>query len=308
VGGRSLRRAESPAEIDLGLRVGHLDLGELDLGVGTAAWPGERGAGAPGVRAFLSLRRALFGSTCETGPEDRDGFADQDGCNDPDNDGDGLLDAVDACPNDAEDRDGFADDDGCPDFDNDADGLPDAQDLCPDASEDADGFQDRDGCPEPDNDQDGVLDGADRCRLEPEDRDGFEDEDGCPEPGPEHPVVTRSGSRLLLSDRVYFEDESDTLRAVSTPQLSALATTFKSLPGSPRLRVEGYSDDSGDPQHNLDLSYRRARAVVEFLKQQGIAAERLDYVGKGAADPLAPNDSPEGRALNRRVEFVLLPR
>ena len=308
VGGRSLTRAESPAEIDVGLRVGHLDFGELDVGVGTAAWPGERGLGAPGVRAFLSLRRALFGSTCQGGPEDHDGFDDHDQCLDPDNDRDAIPDGADACPNDAEDRDGFDDADGCPDRDNDADGLADAQDLCPEHSEDADGFQDRDGCPEPDNDLDSVADGADRCRLDPEDRDSFEDEDGCPEPGPEHPLVTRSGSRLLMSDRVYFEDQSDTLRAVSTPLLTALASTFKGLPGRPRLRVEGYSDDSGDPQLNLDLSYRRARAVVEFLKQQGIDEARLEYVGKGAADPLGPNDSPEGRALNRRVEFVLLPR
>ena len=308
VGGRSFEPPESPAENDLGLRVGHLDFGELDIGVGSAAWPGDRGLGAPGFRAFLSLRRALFGSTCQYGPEDPDGFRDNDACADPDNDRDRIPDRADACPNDAEDRDGFADLDGCPDLDNDADGLADARDLCPDHSEDSDGFQDADGCPEPDNDLDQVADGSDRCRLDPEDRDGFEDGDGCPEPGPEHPVVTRSGSRLLMSDRVYFEDESDTLRAISTPLLTALASTFKALAGKPRLRVEGYSDDSGDPQHNLDLSYRRARAVVEYLKQQGIEAERLEYVGKGSADPLAPNDSPEGRALNRRVEFLLLER
>jgi OmpA-OmpF porin, OOP family len=306
VGGRRLSRAETLAEIDVGARIGNLDFGELDVGVGTAAWPGERGIGAPGFRAFLTLRRAFGSRGCTTGPEDFDGFEDSDDCADIDNDRDSVLDHDDACPNDAEDRDGFRDEDGCPDSDNDADGLVDKRDVCPDDSEDADGFEDQDGCPEPDNDQDGVADGADRCRVDPEDRDGFEDDDGCPELGPEQQMVTRTGARLLLSNRIYFEDQSDTLRAVSTPQLDALAATFKELPGNPRLRVEGYSDDSGTPEHNVDLSYRRARAVMEYLKRQGIDAARLEYVGRGTQNPLGPNDSPEGRALNRRVEFVLV--
>ncbi|HET8937625.1 MAG TPA: OmpA family protein [Polyangiales bacterium] len=308
IGGLHLSRAEIGAEIDVGARIGNVDFGELDVGVGTAAWPGERGVGAPNFRVFLSLRRAFGARGCSSGPEDFDGFEDADDCADLDNDRDGVLDADDACRNDAEDHDGFRDEDGCPDSDNDADGLADARDVCPDDSEDADGFEDQDGCPEPDNDQDGVADGADRCRLDPEDRDSFEDDDGCPEVGPEQQIVTRSGARLLLSNRIYFEDESDTLRAVSTPQLDALAATFKELPGNPRLRVEGYSDDKGTPAQNVDLSYRRARAVVEYLKRQGIAAARLEYVGRGKQNPLGPNDTPEGRALNRRVEFVLVER
>jgi OmpA-OmpF porin, OOP family len=305
-GGQRMTRAEIGAEIDVGARLGNLDFGELDIGIGTGAWPGERGIGAPNFRVFLSLRRAFGPRGCSTGPEDFDGFEDADDCADVDNDRDGLLDADDACPNDPEDRDGFRDEDGCPDSDNDADGLADKRDICPDDSEDSDGFEDQDGCPEPDNDQDGVADGADRCRLDPEDRDDFEDDDGCPEAGPEQHIVTRAGARLLHSNRIYFEGESDTLRAVSTPQLDALAATFKELPGNPRLRVEGYSDDAGTPDQNVDLSYRRARAVVEYLKRQGIPAARLEYVGRGTQNPLGPNDSPEGRALNRRVEFVLV--
>jgi outer membrane protein OmpA-like peptidoglycan-associated protein len=306
IGGRRLSRAEVLAEIDLGVRLGNLELGEVDLGVGSAAWPGYRGLGAPELRVFLAVRRTFGPRGCTTGPEDRDGFQDADDCADPDNDADAVLDWDDLCPNDREDADGYRDDDGCPDFDNDADGLADTQDICPDHSEDSDGFQDRDGCPEPDNDQDGVADGSDRCRLDPEDRDSFEDDDGCPELGPEQPIVTKSGARLLVSNRVYFDDGSDVLRAVSTPQLDALAATFKELPGNPRLRVEGYSDDAGKPDQSVDVSYRRARAVVEYLKRQGIPADRLEYVGRGAQNPLGPNDSAEGRALNRRVEFVLL--
>ena len=136
---------------------------------------------------------------CPQTPEDRDGFFDNDGCPDPDNDGDRLCDpwvveldvagryadvctGSDVCPNLPEDFDGFEDGDGCPDFDDDADGIPDSTDSCPNLPEDFDGFEDEDGCPDLDNDRDGVPDKADACPDRAEDFDGFEDEDGCPDP------------------------------------------------------------------------------------------------------------------------------
>ncbi len=118
---------------------------------------------------------------CPELPEDLDGFEDADGCPDFDNDNDGVPDDVDACPNDPEDEDGFQDEDGCPDPDNDGDGVPDEQDACPNVAGPATGSG-RPGCPITDSDGDGVPDGLDRCPNEPEDKDGFEDEDGCPDP------------------------------------------------------------------------------------------------------------------------------
>ncbi len=153
---------------------------------------------------------------CPKDPEDRDGFEDQDGCPDPDNDKDGICDpwvaekgqsakfanvchGSDKCQEVAEDKDGYQDEDGCPDPDNDKDGIPDLKDKCPNEPEDQDGFEDNDGCPDPDNDKDGICDewvsqkgqsakyasvctGADKCGSEAEDKDGFEDADGCPDP------------------------------------------------------------------------------------------------------------------------------
>ncbi len=153
---------------------------------------------------------------CPNDPEDKDGFEDQDGCPDPDNDHDGICDdwvaqtgqsakfanvchGSDKCTNVPEDKDGFEDEDGCPDLDNDKDGIPDLKDKCPNEPEDMDGFEDNDGCPDPDNDKDGICDPwvaekgqaakyanvcklSDKCPSEPEDKDGFEDEDGCPDP------------------------------------------------------------------------------------------------------------------------------
>lgn len=136
----------------------------------------------------------------------------------PDQDGDGIPDDEDICPELAEDHDGYDDADGCPDFDDDNDGVGDEQDRCRDTEEDLDGFQDDDGCPDPDNDSDGVLDEedacpmqpgapaqrgcpttdsdadgrldhADRCPEEPEDLDGFQDDDGCPDPDNDRDAV-----------------------------------------------------------------------------------------------------------------------
>jgi len=102
---------------------------------------------------------------------------------DVDRDGDGVGDVEDRCPEAAEDRDGFADGDGCPDADNDGDGIVDMADACPNGPEDRDGFADADGCPDLDDDGDLIPDQSDDCPRSPEDRDGFEDDDGCPEPG-----------------------------------------------------------------------------------------------------------------------------
>jgi OOP family OmpA-OmpF porin len=306
LGGATVRANENPVEADLAAA---LRLGPgltLLLGGGAGVWPGRAGYGAPVARVLGSVRYELGPAPCAYGPEDHDGYQDGDGCRDPDNDGDGIDDAVDACPNDAEDVDGFEDKDGCPDLDDDADGLPDAVDRCPRQSEDRDGFEDDDGCPEPDNDDDGVADATDACPMDPEDRDGFEDDDGCPEPGPKAAAITVGEGRILVSERIYFEYDRDTIRAVSMPLLDQLAEVVRGLPAGVKVRVEGHTDDSGNAAYNLDLSHRRARAVVEYLRARGVAPERLDYAGFGASRPLGPNDSAESRALNRRVEFVLL--
>ncbi|MBX3273828.1 MAG: OmpA family protein [Sandaracinaceae bacterium] len=293
-----------PWEVGAGVRILPIRGMSIDVGGGTSILAG---AGAPLFRVFASLRFATEqGDSCVHGPEDYDGFEDGDFCADPDNDGDGIPDESDRCPNDPEDLDGFADDDGCPDLDNDADGVPDATDACPNQSEDRDGFEDDDGCPEPDNDGDGIPDGVDDCPMEPEDLDGYEDDDGCPEPGPDGPTITVTDTRILISERIYFDYDRDTIRSVSMPMLDQVAETIRMLPASLRIRVDGYTDNQGNAAYNLDLSFRRARAVVEYLVGRGVPRPRLEYRGYGVENPVAPNDGPEGYALNRRVEFTIL--
>jgi outer membrane protein OmpA-like peptidoglycan-associated protein len=303
LGGRSVGPAEQPMEVDVGVRLRPGGGLSVEAGAGTGVLAGY---GATPLRVFATLRYQTEREPCAAGPEDFDGFEDGDFCADPDNDGDGLPDEADECPNDAEDPDGFLDDDGCPDPDNDADGVPDARDRCPAESEDRDGFQDDDGCPEPDNDEDGVPDGVDDCPMEPEDRDGFQDDDGCPEPGPRAATVTVTDTRILISERIYFDFDQDTIRPVSLPLLDQVAEVMREIPAGRRVRVEGYSDDQGNARYNVDLSYRRARSVVEYLVTKGVPRERLEYAGYGARNPVAPNDTADGRALNRRVEFTIL--
>lgn len=303
VGGRTFESNERPAEADVGVRWSPTRGLTFDVGVGTGLVDGY---GAPSPRAFVIVRFATEREPCDAGPEDFDGFEDGDLCADPDNDADGIPDGADVCPNDPEDADGFLDGDGCPDTDNDADGVADPDDACPLESEDVDGVEDGDGCPDPDNDEDGLADGVDECPMEPEDRDDFQDDDGCPEPGPGPATVTVTDTRILISERIYFDFDTDTIRSVSMPLLDQVASVIRDLPANKHVRVEGYTDAEGNEQYNLDLSYRRARAVVEYLAGRGVPRVRLSYVGYGEANPVAPNDSPEGRALNRRVEFTIL--
>jgi outer membrane protein OmpA-like peptidoglycan-associated protein len=303
IAGRGIHAAEMPLEIDAGVRVLPLETLSIEAGIGTGL---VGGYGAPSVRGLLTARLRVDTSACPGGPEDNDGFQDGDFCLDPDNDGDGIEDVVDQCPNDAEDFDGFRDDDGCPDPDNDADGLPDASDSCPTASEDDDEHQDEDGCPEPDNDEDGVIDGHDQCPMDPEDVDQFQDHDGCPEPGPRAIPVTVSDTRILIGETIYFEFDTEVIRPVSMPLLDQVAEVIRTLDGQLRIRVEGHTDNLGSDAYNVDLAFRRARAVVEYLVSRGVARERLEYRGYGAQHPVAPNDTPQGRALNRRVEFTIL--
>ncbi len=263
------------------------------------------GYGSPNFGAFVGLRLSVTGRTCDFGPEDYDGFQDGDYCEDPDNDRDGVPDETDRCPNDAEDSDGVLDEDGCPDPDNDGDGHLDEVDRCPIEPEDRDGNADDDGCPDPDNDSDGVPDVRDQCINDPEDLDNYEDVDGCPEPGPQAVQVTRQESRLLLSQRIYFQYDSDVIRNVSFDILNEVGATLRRNPDIALMRIEGHTDSMGDAQYNLDLSYRRARAVVEYLVQRGVERPRLDFRGFGS-QRAGVEATEDDRALNRRVEFIIV--
>jgi len=85
--------------------------------------------------------------------------------------------------------------------------------------------------------------------------------------------------------------------------LAIIATILKNNP-TVRVQVNGYTDNVGTPARNLALSQRRAQAVVDYLVANGIAAARLQAKGFGQDNPIASNDTEQGRAQNRRIEFA----
>lgn len=214
-----------------------------------------------------------------------------------DQDGDGIPDDVDQCPNVAEDKDGVQDEDGCPDYDNDKDGIYDTQDQCPNDPEDRDGFQDMDGCPDADNDKDGIPDVSDNCPNSPETVNGYKDQDGCPDERPQEIKQT------MVLKGVNFKTASAELLEES---YYVLEQVFNSLDAYPNVRVEvdGHTDSQGAAQYNLALSYDRAKSVMNYLVMRGISQNRIVARGYGETRPVASNETAEGRAQNRRVEIV----
>jgi len=233
--------------------------------------------------------------------EDFDGFQDQDGAPDLDNDEDGIPDVKDKAPNVPEDIDGFQDNDGVPDLDNDNDGIPDLKDKCPNKPEDFDGFQDEDGCPDLDNDNDGIPDTKDKCPDKPETINGYKDDDGCPDTKPE-PVVPEKGDVLILPE-ITFTFASANLTQGAKRKLDELADILTKHPEI-ILEIRGYTDSIGRASSNLRLSQRRADSVKAYLASRGVLYRQMKAVGFGEANPIAPNSTKEGRAKNRRIEFV----
>jgi OOP family OmpA-OmpF porin len=95
------------------------------------------------------------------------------------------------------------------------------------------------------------------------------------------------------------------IRPESKPILDKIAAVL-AAESAWRLKIEGHTDATGSSVHNLDLSKRRAEAVRGYLVGKAIDGRRLETVGLGAAQPLAPNETDLGRAQNRRVELVRL--
>ncbi len=190
------------------------------------------------------------------------------------------------------------------DPDPDGDALPNQLDRCPSDAEDVDGFEDGDGCPDPDNDHDGVLDAFDKCPTTPEVVNGVADDDGCPDEGAS-PVAIGTGG-IDVAGSIAFETGKSTLLPASVRLIEQVATVLIAHPEVGKLRVEGHTDNRGDPEKNVDLSERRARAVVRVLVERGVDSKRLLSKGFGAKVPIAKNTSEAGRAKNRRVEFVLV--
>jgi OOP family OmpA-OmpF porin len=136
----------------------------------------------------------------------------------------------------------------------------------------------------PDTDRDGVVDASDRC--------------------PNTPVgdtVDSAGCSLTMRLEVLFDTNSATIKPESYPELDRMIRFLRETVPSAVGVIEGHTDSSGSDEYNMQLSQRRADAVMKYLVDGGVPANRLRARGYGESQPVADNSTPEGRAQNRRV-------
>ena len=117
------------------------------------------------------------------------------------------------------------------------------------------------------------------------------------------PEVVQRG--LTDLPQITFENDSATLTAAGQAAVAKAAELLRTSPGA-KVRIEGHTDGNGTPASNLVLSRARARSVMDSLISLGISADRLTAAGFGETRPKVPDTSAENRAINRRVEFVVL--
>ncbi|MEX0987194.1 MAG: OmpA family protein [Bacteroidales bacterium] len=112
------------------------------------------------------------------------------------------------------------------------------------------------------------------------------------------------GTKVVL-DNIYFETGKSVLTSSSYESLNQVVR-FLTNNESVRLEISGHTDNTGSLRINTNLSEARAKAVVDYVVGGGIPASRLEYKGYADSQPVAPNDTREGREMNRRVEFKVL--
>lgn len=118
--------------------------------------------------------------------------------------------------------------------------------------------------------------------------------------------VTVEGQRITFFGKVMFERDVATIKPKSYRLLDAIAQVIKDRPHIKRIRIAGYTCNSGRSDYNRRLSRRRAVAVRAYLIKAGISPGRLTAVGYGERRPIASNRTAKGREKNRRVEFIIL--
>ena len=113
--------------------------------------------------------------------------------------------------------------------------------------------------------------------------------------------------KVTFDSGILFATNSSTVSAASKSALRDLAASLNANPDTD-IKIIGHTDNTGKVDYNQTLSEKRAKSVFDYLMEdQGVSSKRMTYEGKGVHEPVADNSTPEGRALNRRVEILILP-
>jgi outer membrane protein OmpA-like peptidoglycan-associated protein len=111
----------------------------------------------------------------------------------------------------------------------------------------------------------------------------------------------------FVLEGLEFRFNSTELEPSTAAILDDVAASLKAHPTA-TIQIEGHTDSRGNPEVNRQVSTARAQAAKDYMVDQGVESDRIEAVGHGAERPVADNDTPEGRALNRRTELVLTGR
>ncbi len=124
------------------------------------------------------------------------------------------------------------------------------------------------------------------------------------EPAPPPRVEVRD-NKIEIHDKIQFDWDKAVIKDASFSLMNEIADVIKKNPQIKRIRIEGHASIDGSPSHNKTLSDERAKSVMKYLVDHGIAAAELSAQGYGSEKPIADNSTAEGREQNRRVEFVI---
>lgn len=115
---------------------------------------------------------------------------------------------------------------------------------------------------------------------------------------------TEEGIQIIFDSAILFDVNKSDLKLGTRDNLTKFSEILKKYPDT-NLVIEGHTDSTGSDEYNMKLSKQRAQSVADFLSGLGVSNNRFTIVGYGESKPIASNDTPEGRQLNRRVEISI---
>ena len=119
-------------------------------------------------------------------------------------------------------------------------------------------------------------------------------------------VESDDNIRLIMPGNITFKTDSADINSSFYPVLNSVARVLNKYNNSTVL-VSGHTDSTGGAEYNLNLSRERAQSVAAYLQGQGVKQSRFEVLGLGSSNPIASNDTANGRSLNRRVEIKIIP-